>query len=238
MSDTSRRVLVTGASGGIGGATAEAFAENGDLVIATARSEDRLAALAAKHPGKIETIAGDLTDEAFAEALAARAEPVDILVNCAGWARHTPIVDGDPADWERAWRINVHAVFVLTRLVARSMKARQSGQIVNISSVLADRVYPFGVVYAATKHAIRAFSRGLRMELAKDNVKVIEVAPGLVESGFLDDVDHPEVLAAYAARGYPPIQPGDIAGPLVAATMTGPNVVPDLIVINPMGQVN
>lgn len=234
-----KRVLVTGASGGIGGAIAEAFAAEGGAVVATGRSRDRLAELAERcrdAPATVETIAGDLTDEAFAAGLAQAAAPVDVLVNCVGWVRHAPFLESDPADWEKAWRLNVHSILVLTRLVARDMARRKTGQIVNLGSVLGDRVYRYTLFYAATKHALRGISRGLRLELAEHGVKVTEIAPGLVETGLLDGVDHPEVRAAYAARDYPPLAPADVAGATVAATRAAPNACPELVVVNPMGQ--
>ena len=234
-----KRILVTGASGGIGGAIAEAFAGEGETVIATGRGRERLSGLAERcrdAPGEVETIAGDLTDEAFAAGLAQTAAPVDVLVNCVGWVRHVPFLESDPADWEKSWRLNVHSVLVLTRLVARDMAERKTGQIVNLGSVLGDRVYRYTLFYAATKHALRGISRGLRLELAEHGVKVTEIAPGLVETGLLDEVDHPEVLRAYAAREHPPLKAADIAEATVAATRAGPNVCPELVVVNPMGQ--
>ena len=234
-----KRVLVTGATGGIGGAIAEAFAAGGDTVIATGRSRDGLGELVERcrsAPGPVETIAGDLTGEAFAGELAGAAAPVDVLVNSVGWVRHVPFLESDPADWEKSWRLNVHSVLVLTRLVARGMAARKTGQIVNIGSVLGDRVYRYMLSYAASKHALRGISRGLRLELAEHGIKVTEIAPGLVDTGLLDEIDHPEVLAAYAARKYPPLEPTDIAEAAVAATRAAPNACPELVVVNPMGQ--
>ena len=234
-----KRVLITGATGGIGGAIAEAFVAEGAAVIATGRNAYRLAELR-EHcrdaPGSVETIAGDLTDEAFAAELAEAAAPVDILVNGVGWVRHVPFLESDPADWEKSWRLNVHSVLVLTRLVARGMAARKTGQIVNVGSVLGDRVYRYTLFYAATKHALRGISRGLRLELAEHGIKVTEIAPGLVDTGLLDEIDHPEVLAAYAARKYPPLKATDIAEATLAATRAAPNACPELVVVNPMGQ--
>ena len=234
-----KRVLVTGATGGIGGAISEASAGEGETVIATGRNADRLAGLVERcrdAPGSVETIAGDLTDAAFVAELAEASAPVDILVNGVGWVRHVPFLESDPADWEKSWRLNVHSVLVLTRLVARGMAARGTGQIVNVGSVLGDRVYRYMLFYAATKHALRAISRGLRLELAEHGIKVTEIAPGLVDTGLLDEIDHPEVLAAYAARKYPPLEAADIAEAALAATRAAPNACPELVVVNPMGQ--
>ena len=104
-------------------------------------------------------------------------------------------------------------------------------------SILADRVYPFTMAYAASKHAVRAVCRGLRVELAPHGIKVTEVAPGLVETAILSNTDHEEVLEAYSSRPYPPLVPEDIAHAITAAAASGPNACPELIAINPMGQV-
>jgi NADP-dependent 3-hydroxy acid dehydrogenase YdfG len=103
--------------------------------------------------------------------------------------------------------------------------------------VLARQVYPYALVYAATKYAVRAICRGLRIELNPYGIKVTEVAPGLTDTGVFRFLEHPAVKDAYADRGYPPLAPEDIAQAIVAAAASGPNVCPQVIEVNPLGQV-
>ena len=235
-----RRALVTGASSGIGRATVLALAAAGTHVVAAGRRVDALEAVrneATGMRGAVETVAADVNDADDVAAMAERAGAVDILVNGAGFAKHTPFLDGAADDWQAIFDTNVLSVLRVSQAIARGMKARGRGHIFNISSILADRVYPYTMVYAASKHAVRGLCRGMRVELAPFGIKVTEIAPGLVETAILSNTDHPDVLAAYAARGYAPLQPDDIAGAIVDAATSGPNACPELIAINPMGQI-
>jgi NADP-dependent 3-hydroxy acid dehydrogenase YdfG len=238
MTLTGRRALVTGASSGIGRETARLLAAAGAEVVATARRQSLLQTLRDEAPDRIVAAAGDLTDSGFVESLVRRAGPVDMLVNAAGALKHAPFLESDPADWEPVWRLNVDALLRLTQLVARGMATRRHGHIVNISSVVARRVYRYTLAYAATKAAVRAISRGLRVELAPHGIKVTEIAPGLTATEVFGRVDHPEVIAAYRDRGYAPLAPEDVARAIVAALYSEPNACPDVIELNPLGQVN
>lgn len=233
------RVLVTGASSGIGRATAQAFAAEGASVIATGRRLNELESMrdeVGKTSRAPEIIAGDINDPAFAARLAAAAGPVDILVNCAGMLKHAPFLESDEASWQAVFDTNVIALLRLTQLVARGMSERKKGHIVNISSVLADKVYPYTLVYAATKYAVRAISEGLRMELEPHGIRVTEIAPGLVQTAVLRDIDHPDVLKAYQSRTYKGLSPESIADAIVFAVAQDPHTATDLVKINPVGQ--
>ncbi|EWY37196.1 hypothetical protein N825_20935 [Skermanella stibiiresistens SB22] len=229
------RALVTGASSGIGRATALALARAGASVLATGRDARALDALAREHPS-ITTLAGDLTDTAFVAHLVEAAAGVDILVNNAGTLKHAAILEGDPADWERVFQVNVLALLALTQPVARVMAARGSGHIVMVSSLLARRVAPFTAVYAASKHAVAAITQGLRMELAPKGVRVTEVAPGLVRTGVMRDVDDPTVLASYAAKTFAWLTPEQVADAILHAVNAPATASIDLIEIRPHGQ--
>lgn len=233
-----RRALVTGASSGIGFATARTLLQSGATVVATGRRRERLEALApsASDREAFIPVAGDVNDASFRADLVARAGDVDFLVNAAGVLQHVPFLEGDPAAWEDMWRTNVHAVLCLTQLIARKMIARKSGHIVNITSILASRVYPFTAVYAATKFAMRAISQGMRLELQSHGIKVTEVAPGLVQTEILRDLHHPEVVKSYQSRPYAPLSPEQVAAAILNALAATGNASIDLVEINPVGQ--
>lgn len=228
---------MTGASSGIGRACAQALAAAGVEVVATARGREGLAETAAGHGG-IRTVAGDLTEPGFPSRLAAEAGPVDILVNNAGRLKHAPVLAGRPDDWRAVFELNVLSLLALTQAVGTRMVERGTGRIVLISSLLARRVGPFTTVYAASKHAVAAIAAGLRLELGPKGVAVTEIAPGLVSTGILDDIDDPDVLSSYSeARGrFAWLSPADVAAALIYALSARPGVVPDLIELRPQGQ--
>jgi NADP-dependent 3-hydroxy acid dehydrogenase YdfG len=233
-----RRVVITGASSGIGAATAQALLQAGATVIATGRRRDRLENLArsADQTKRLIVVAGDIDDAGFRETLVSEAGDVDVLVNAAGILQHAPFLDGDPVAWERMWRTNVQSVLCLTQLVARKMKSRKSGHIVNISSILASKVYPFTAVYAATKFAIRAISQGMRMELHQHGIRVTEIAPGQVKTEIFREMNHPEVVASYRNRSFAPLLPEHVALAILSAISVADGASLDLIEINPLGQ--
>lgn len=232
-----RRALVTGASSGVGRACAQVLAGAGAEVLATGRSREGLAATVLGRPG-IRTVAGDLTDESFVGHLAAEAGAVDILVNNAGRLKHAPVLTGRLEDWRAVFELNVLSLLALTQAVATRMAERGSGHIVLISSLLARRVAPFTTVYAASKHAVAAIAAGLRLELGPKGVAVTEVAPGLVSTGILDDIDDPAVLSSYAdsRERFAWLSPADVAAALLYAVSARPGSVPELIELRPQGQ--
>lgn len=237
MTFSDKTVLVAGASSGIGRETALMFAAEGAEVIAVARSEDKLSALNAGAGDTLRTIAGDLTDAAFADRLVADAGAVDILVNLAGRTAHAPFLESDPNMWRDAWELNVHALLVLSQGIARGMAERGSGHIINVSSILARQVYPLTMFYAATKHATAAITRGMRIELAEYGVRVTEIAPGLVDTELMDQPDHLAVVAAYAKRQSARLPAAEVARAIVYAAGTAPGTAPELIALNPHDQI-
>ncbi len=225
-----KRALVTGASSGIGAATARTLAAAGAHVLATGRNADALAA------DGIETMTGDLTDPAFPHALVARMGVCDILVANAGRLKHTPILEGKLEDWRAVFELNVLATLNLVQCAAIPMVARGSGHIVLISSLVARRVFRNSVVYAASKHAVAAIAQGLRIELAPLGLRVTEVAPGLVRTAVFREIDHPTVQAGYAAMDFPFLEPEDVAAAILGAVIARPGVSTDLIELRPVGQ--
>jgi dehydrogenase/reductase SDR family member 7B len=184
-----RTVWITGASSGIGASLAAAFQREGAKVIASARREDRLRALAADctaGPHPIEVAALDVTDAAARAAAAARllARPggVDILVNNAGIGQRSRVVDTDMAVYRRLMEVDFFAAVALTRLVLPSMLARGSGRIVAVTSVIGKYGTPMRSGYAAAKHAMHGFFDSLRAEVAVYGVSVTLVVPGSVDT--------------------------------------------------------
>ena len=180
--------LVTGASGGLGARFARVLARAGATVLLAARREDRLRALVdeiAAGGGRAEALCLDVTDEeavrkAF-ETADSRFGGVDVLVNNAGIARMSPIVEMSSADWDSVIDVNLRAVFLVAREAARRMVARgQGGVIVNIASILGERVARQVGAYAASKAAAIQLTRTMAIELARHNVRVNALAPGYI----------------------------------------------------------
>jgi 3-hydroxy acid dehydrogenase / malonic semialdehyde reductase len=231
-----KAVLVTGASAGIGRATVVALAQAGAKVIATGRRRMELDNLAREcSAGAIETIAGDLNDARFVDDLAGKAGDVDILVNNAGILKYAPLMDMTDADVDAMFRTNVLAAFRIAHAVARSMMARRRGHIIVMTSIAAREVYPFGVIYCATKHALSAITRGLRLELQGYGIKVTEIAPGTVDTEIRATSDHPRVLEALKMRRFEGLTSEEVAEAVVYAASAAPNCCPDLIELRPQG---
>ena len=230
-----KTALVTGASAGIGRAAALALAQAGAMVIATGRRQAELDALARECGGSIVTTAGDLTDKGFVDDLAARAREVDIMVNNAGILKYAPLMDMTDEDCEDMFRTNVLASFRVTLAIARSMLARRRGHIIVVTSIAAREVYQLGVIYCATKHALSAFARGLRIELQGHGIKVTEIAPGMVDTDIRASSDHPRVLEALKVRKFTGLTPAEVAQAVVYAAQASPNCCPDFIELRPQG---
>jgi NADP-dependent 3-hydroxy acid dehydrogenase YdfG len=231
-----KTVLVTGASAGIGRATAVALAQAGAKIIATGRRKIELDALAKQCGGAaVETVAGDLNDRSFVDELAKRADGVDIMAHNAGVLKYAPLMAMTEADCEAMFRTNVLASFRVILAVARSMVARRRGHIIVMSSIAARDVYRLGVIYCTTKHALSAFARGLRIELQGDGIKVTEIAPGMVDTGIRATSDHPSVVEAVKARKYEGLTSEEVAEAVVYAATATPNCCPDLIELRPRG---
>lgn len=179
--------LITGATSGIGRATAELMADAGYNLVLCGRREERLQELQRALSGKVEvrTLAFDVRDQAAVNAALANVGAIDVLVNNAGNAHGlAPIHEGDVEDWEAMLDINVKGVLYVTKAITPGMVARKQGQIINVGSVAGKEVYPNGNVYCASKHALDAINQGLRMELYTHGIRVGAINPGLVETEF------------------------------------------------------
>jgi NADP-dependent 3-hydroxy acid dehydrogenase YdfG len=233
MALSGKSVLVTGASAGIGRASAVALARAGAGVIATGRRAGELEALRRECGPSIETIAGDLNDAAFIDELARRARNVDILVNNAGILKYEPLMEVTCAEFESMLRTNVLASFRVMQAIARPMVERRRGHIIVMSSIAAREVYQLAATYCATKHALSALTRSFRIELQGFGIKVTEIAPGMVDTDIRARSDHPRVLDAIKARRFGPLTPDEVAEAVVYAAQAAPNCCPDLIELRP-----
>ena len=181
-------VLITGATSGIGLATAREFAMHGYDLILTARREDRLAVikneLSSTFPVDITTLCFDIKNQAeCASAMSSVHRPIDILINNAGLARGLDFIhEGNLEHWEQMIDTNVKGLLYMTRLVSPGMVERKSGHIINLCSTAGKEIYPKGNVYCATKFAVEALTRAIRADLYMHGIRVSQVAPGHVES--------------------------------------------------------
>jgi NADP-dependent 3-hydroxy acid dehydrogenase YdfG len=183
MSDGKRVAVVTGASSGFGAAAARALAREGFEVVAGARRTERLRELAG--PIGARALPLDVTDPVSVAAFAAAIERCDVLVNNAGNAFGTEsVADADEAKWRAMFELNVLGVLRVTRALLARLLASGDGLIVNVGSIAAFEVYPGGAGYTASKHALRALTRTLRLELLGKPVRVTEIDPGLAETEF------------------------------------------------------
>jgi NADP-dependent 3-hydroxy acid dehydrogenase YdfG len=231
-----KTALVTGASAGIGRATVATLIGHGANVIATGRRQDALEALVAEHGARrVTAIAGDLNDGDFVADLVSAAADVDILVSNAGVLKYAPILDLTYDDMEDMVRTNVLGSFRITHEIAKAMVERGRGHIVVMTSTAAREVYPLGSIYCATKHALSAFARALRIELQAKGIQVSEIAPGMVDTDIRDNSDHPAVLAAVSARKFEPLTPEEVAEAVGFALLSSDNCANDLIELRPRG---
>ena len=234
--------LITGATSGIGEATACMFASNGFDLIITGRRSDRLKSLKTKlEKDSIEIL--DLcfdvrNEEEVTKALRNlphRWKKIDVLVNNAGLAAGLePIDGGSSEDWNRMIDTNVKGLLYVSYEVAQMMKENKTaGHIVNIGSIAGKEVYPNGNVYCATKHAVDALSKGMRMDLLKYNIKVSQICPGAVETEFSLVRFHNDANRAKSVyEGYEALVADDIADCIWFVVSRPPHVnINDMIVM-------
>ena len=214
-----KTVLITGATSGIGKATARIFAKNSYKVVICGRREDRLVELQEELSEQTEVYAllFDVSDKKSVfqaiESLPGNFADIDILINNAGNAHGLdPIQNGAVEDWDAMIDINVKGLLYVSKAIIPKMVARGKGHIINIGSTAAKEVYPNGNVYCASKHAVDALSQGMRMDLNPYGIRVGAIHPGMVETEFSQvrfkgDADR----AANVYKGFAPLQPEDIA---------------------------
>ena len=228
--------VVTGASSGIGAATARVLAGDGFRVVLGARRLERLEEIAAEVGG--EAIALDVTDPASVEALVDRVPRCDVLVNNAGGALGlAPVGEADEEMWRRMYEANVLGTMRMTRALLPRLVESGDGHVVTVTSIAGFESYRGGAGYIAAKHGQRAMLRVLRLELLGEPVRVTEVAPGMVETEFsLVRFGGDEQRAAQVYEGVTPLTADDVAECIRWAVSRPPHVNVDEIVVRPRDQ--
>lgn len=216
---STKTAFITGATSGIGEATARIFAKNGMQVILCGRREDRLQLLAkelSEHT-KVHTLTFDVRDKTSVfeavESLPEEFSTIDILINNAGNAHGLdPIQTGSLDDWDAMLDINVKGLLYVSKAIIPQMTARKAGHIINIGSIAGKEVYPNGNVYCASKHAVDALNQGMRIDLNQYGIRVGAIHPGLVETEFSEvrfKGDTERAKTVY--QGFEPLTAHDIA---------------------------
>jgi NADP-dependent 3-hydroxy acid dehydrogenase YdfG len=240
-----RVALVTGASSGIGDATARALAAAGADVVVTARRADRLDALVRdleKQGVKAHAIEADLLKDSDNKRIVTETEEtfgrLDILVNNAGVMLLSPVADANPDDWRRMLELNVLAMMISSQAALPGMRKRGSGDIINISSTAGRVASPSGAGYSATKFAVVALSESLRKEVQKDKVRVCVIEPGLVATELREHIPDPATKKALNqwAESLRQLQPEDVANAVVYVASQPPHVNVNEILMRPTDQ--
>jgi 3-hydroxy acid dehydrogenase / malonic semialdehyde reductase len=238
----SKTIMITGATAGIGQATAKVFAQAGHRLILTGRREERLQTLAKQLNCETFPLAFDIRNleavKAAVASLPAAWQAIDILVNNAGLAVGIgPFQDGLVDDWERMIDTNVKGLLYITRELAPGMIERGQGHIINVASIAGKEVYPGGNVYCATKHAVDALSRAMRIDLLPHGIKVTNVAPGMVDTEFsVVRFKGDQQRADQVYKGVEPLAGKDVAEVIQYVASTPAHVTINDIVVMPTAQ--
>lgn len=211
-----KEALITGATSGIGRATAQRLAALGYAVTVTGRRAERLATLKSEIEaagGRCTTLTFDVRSEAEVRRALEPLERIDVLVNNAGLAAGLEHIDqGSTHDWDAMIDTNVKGLLYVTRVIAPKMVAAGSGHIVNLGSIAGTEPYENGAVYCATKHAVHALSQSMRADLLASGIRVTEIRPGMVETEFSEVRFHGDrARAAQVYEGVEPLTGEDIA---------------------------
>lgn len=216
-----RTVLITGASSGIGEATARRLAKEGYRLIITARRQERLEDLTqelrSNYGSEVLALTFDVRIleqvQQYLGNLPEEWQAIDILINNAGLAAGlSPIHESNIDEWERMIDTNIKGLLYVTRTITPGMKERQRGHIINISSIAGREVYPNGNVYCGTKHAVQALGQGMRLDLLPWGIKVTQICPGAVETEFsIVRFDGDKERADRVYDGFTPLTAEDIA---------------------------
>ncbi len=240
-----RVALVTGASSGIGEATARALARSGAKVALAARRIERLEALAAsitQEGGEALPLRADVSREgdirAALDQIATKWSRLDIVVNNAGVMLLAPVAESSFDDWRKMVELNLLGAMMVTKLALPFFQRAGGGHIVNVASVAGRVANPSAGAYAATKFGLVAFSESVRREVYKDKVRVTVIEPGIVETELADHITHAGMKASLTERvaALEPLQSDDIANAVLYAVTQPARVNVNEILIRPTGQ--
>lgn len=248
MNASRKTALITGASAGFGKAIAEIFAANGWNLIITARRKVRIEVLERqlreKYGVEVVSLAFDIRSHDEVEkaiaSLSGEWKKIDLLVNNAGLAAGlAPVQEGSLDDWEQMIDTNVKGLLYMTRCVAPLMTERKSGHIINIGSIAGKEVYANGNVYCATKHAVDALTKAMRIDLLPFHIRVTQIAPGMAETEFsIVRFKGDGERAKNVYKGFEPLTAEDIAETAWWVANRPPHVNINDIVIMPAAQAN
>jgi 3-hydroxy acid dehydrogenase/malonic semialdehyde reductase len=234
-----KTIFITGATSGFGKAAAQIFAENGNHLIITGRRKERLEALSKeimlKHSVVITTLCFDVrnNEEVVAAVNSLSNKKIDVLINNAGLASGlNKIQDGLLDDWEKMIDTNIKGLLYVSKAIIPLMIKQQSGHIINIGSTAGKEAYEKGNVYCATKHAVDALSKSMRIDLLGKGIKVSQICPGAAETEFSEVRLHGDTEKAKKVyEGYEPMSAKDVASIIYYVTTLPKNLcINDLIV--------
>lgn len=225
-------VVITGASSGLGEAAARLLADRGASVVLGARRADRLQALAdelSRSGGKALAVATDVTDleqvRGLVDAAVQTFGRIDVIINNAGLMPHSLLERLKVDDWNRMIDVNLKGVLYGIAAALPYMKEQKAGHIINVSSVAGHKVRPGSVVYAATKHAVRILSEGLRQEVKPYNIRTTVISPGAVATELPDSITEPDVAENIRSFYQAYAIPADSFARAVAFAMSQPEEV-------------
>lgn len=238
--------LVTGATSGIGEATAYILAQNGFNLIITGRRKERLIRIKEQiesdYSSKVIALSFDIRNfdatKIAIESLPNEWKNIQYLINNAGLAAGlSTLQDGDLNDWERMIDTNIKGLLYITRIISPGMVERGVGHIINVSSIAGKETYPMGNVYCATKHAVQSLTKGMRIDMLPHGIKVSSVCPGAVETEFsLVRFHGNQAKADQVYSGFTPLEAKDIADTILFILTRPDHVNIDDILVMPSAQ--
>jgi len=239
-----RIALITGATSGIGEATARLLSKNGFKLIICGRRQDRLAKISNELSSSTEvtTLQFDVSNQVEVskaiQSLPQQWRKIDVLINNAGNAHGlSPIQTGDVEDWDKMIDINVKGLLYVSKEIMNGMIERKSGHIINIGSIAGKEVYPNGNVYCASKYAVDALTKGMRFDLNPHGIKVTSINPGMVETEFsLVRFKGDSERATNIYKGLAPLVANDIADVILFALTRPAHVVLADMLVLPVAQ--